>query len=377
MNRTRGLLNCAVVGGVAAACLTACGGHASREGPTAPSAPSTRPAAAPRPVDSLSLRRQVGQLVVLSFRGLRAPDYVDRILRDGTAAGVVLFGGNVASPAQLRSLTRSLQRASGRAALIATDQEGGSIRIVRFAASDLGQAQQRTPDAARAEARSTGSDLRSYGINVNLAPIADVAAGQSSILRGRVYPGEAREVAARVGAATAAYTRAGVAATVKHFPGFGAATANTDDRPVTIDATPEVLRQRELVPFRAAIAAGAPLVMASHALYPRLDAQRIASQSPPVLDRLLRRELAFGGVAITGSIEAEAVLARSPVHTAAVRSVAAGVDLVLMTGPGSYRRVYPALLSEARRSPRFRRRVREAAGRVLELKRRLGLRAPD
>jgi beta-N-acetylhexosaminidase len=167
-----------------------------------------------------------------------------------------------------------------------------------------------------------------------------------------------------------------VATTAKHFPGFGAAGVNTDLGPVTIDRSAARLRGEDLVPFRAAVDAGVPIVMASHALYPALDRRRIASQSAAVLDGILRSELRFTGVVMTDSIEAAAVRRRSSVQTAAVRSVTAGADIVLMTGPGSFRLIYPRLLAEARRSPAFRRRVRAAAARVLELKRQLGLPPP-
>jgi beta-N-acetylhexosaminidase len=212
------------------------------------------------------------------------------------------------------------------------------------------------------------------GVNVNLAPVVDVAAERASVMRSRAYPGDAAHVASLSRAATVAYRAAHVAATVKHFPGFGRARANTDDRPVTISVGRAALRRRDLVPFRAAIEAGAPMVMASHALYPAFG-PRIASQSPALLEGVLRRDLGFRGVVVTDSIEADAVLRRSSVQTAAVRSIAAGADVVLMTGPASYRLIYPRLLAEARRSPAFRRRVAEAAGRVLALKRSLGLRA--
>jgi beta-N-acetylhexosaminidase len=107
--------------------------------------------------------------------------------------------------------------------------------------------------------------------------------------------------------------------------------------------------------------------MASHALYPSLDKKRIASQSPTILDGLLRRRLGFRGAVVTDSVEADAVLSRSSVEVAGARSMAAGADLVLMTGAGSYTPVYERLLSRARRSPRFRRRIEEAAGRGLAL----------
>jgi beta-N-acetylhexosaminidase len=111
--------------------------------------------------------------------------------------------------------------------------------------------------------------------------------------------------------------------------------------------------------------------MVGHALYPALDGRFIASQSAAIVDRLLRGRLGFRGVVMTDSLEAEAVTARSGPGRAAVRSVRAGVDLVLTTGAGSHLRVVRALLAEARRSPSFRRRVLESSARVLDLRRKL------
>ncbi len=158
---------------------------------------------------------------------------------------------------------------------------------------------------------------------------------------------------------------AGVLPTVKHFPGLGGATVNTDDGSATIDRTRGELDE-DLEPFRAALDAGATLVMASHAVYPALDGERIASQSPAVIDGLLRGELGFQGVVMTDSLEAAAVRAVADVDEAALASARAGVDVMLTTGRGSYIRVFRALLGEARRSPQFRERVRASAARVLE-----------
>ena len=102
-------------------------------------------------------------------------------------------------------------------------------------------------------------------------------------MRGRAFPGDAQQVAALTRAAVEGYRGTHVAATAKHFPGLGAASENTDDAPVSLTRTPEQLLGEDLPPFRAAIAARVPLVMASHALYPTLDPDAIASQSPYVL----------------------------------------------------------------------------------------------
>jgi len=311
----------------------------------------------------------------MAFPGTSPPDYIRRRLRNGEGTGVILFGANVVDAAQLRRLTRSVQRAAGGDALIATDQEGGEIRNVPFAGPVAAQSALGSSAEASAAATEAARGLRRADVNVNLAPVVDVdpPAG-GGVLASRIYPGSPRQVADLTTAALRAHARAGVAATVKHFPGLGRATVNTDDGSATIDAPRAALDGADLEPYRAAVAADAPLVMAGHALYPAYDAANIASQSPTLLTDVLRDRLSFRGVVITDSIEAQAVLDRSGVATAAVSSLAAGADIVLMTGSGSWNLVYPRLLRAARRSPAFRVRVRQSAQRVLALKRRLGLR---
>jgi beta-N-acetylhexosaminidase len=173
-----------------------------------------------------------------------------------------------------------------------------------------------------------------------------------------------------MGDAVAGWSAGGVAATAKHFPGLGGATVNTDDGPATIERSRAELEAADLPPFAAAIEAGVPLVMIGHARYPALDAERIASQSAPILEDLLRRRLGFRGVVVTDSMEASASLATGDVATVSERAVRAGADLLLLTGAGSYRPVLDHLVEAARRSPGLRLRIRESAARVLALRQR-------
>jgi beta-N-acetylhexosaminidase len=323
----------------------------------------------------LSLRQHVGQLTVSSFDESELPDYIRRRLRAGETAGVILFGRNMQSEASLRVLAAAIARASRGGALVAADQEGGAIRAVPFAGPVPGQPEQADPGEARSIARDAARELRALGVNLNLAPVADVATAGGA-LAGRSFPGSPDEVGALVAASSRGTAAERVAATAKHFPGLGAAAANTDDAPVTISGERGELEARDLPPFEAAVAAGTPLVMASHALYPAYDPSDIASQSSGILDGLLRRRLGFRGVVVTDSMEAQAVLSRSGVAEAAERSIEAGADLLLLTGSGSWSEVFPRLLERARTSPAFRERVARSAARVLDLKRKLGLRAP-
>src|SRR5204863_4286797 len=187
------------------------------------------------------------------------------------------------------------------------------------------------PQRARQQARAAARALTQAGVNVNLAPVADVG-GPSSVMKGRAFPGGTADVAALTSAAVSGYRGSRVAPTLKHFPGLGEAGVNTDDASVVISSPAAALKARDLPPFAAGIKAGAPLVMASHALYERLDRRNIASQSKPILTTLLRGRLGFNGVVITDSMEAAAVLKRSSLELAALRSLNAGADILLLTG---------------------------------------------
>jgi beta-N-acetylhexosaminidase len=364
----------AALGAAAALALVAgvsVGAGAGDDGDGAPaSAQETRREqerqAALRQVDRLTLRQRVGQLTISTFPGTAAPGYIRRRLRARETAGVILFGANGGDRAQWRRLTRSLQGAAGGRALVMVDQEGGDIRTVGYAGPSASQPFQGPPRRVRRAAAAAGRQLRAAGIRVNLAPVADVPRA-GSVMATRAFAGDERGIAARTRASIRGLRDAGVAATVKHFPGLGGATVNTDDSPATV----EVPLDRDLVPFRAAVDEGVPLVMLSHASYPELDTRRIASQSRPIVTGLLRERLGFDGVIVTDSLEAEAVVARSGVADAAERSIRAGADLILMTGSASWNDVFPRLLSEARSDPAFRERIRASAARVLALKRDL------
>jgi beta-N-acetylhexosaminidase len=251
--------------------------------------------------------------------------------------------------------------------IVCVDQEGGSIRILPWAPPQRTQAQQLAAGDVAAEARHAGQALHDTGINVSLAPVADVASVRGAALAGRAFSRDFGSTAIAIAQSVKGWEAGGVAPTVKHFPGLGGATTNTDFGPATITRTAAQLHEQDLLPFVAAIRAGVPLVMAGHARYPALDRSRIASQSHRIVTGLLRGELGFTGVVMTDSTEAAAVQAVSSVEVAAVRNLRAGVDIVLTTGRGSYIRAYRALLAQARRDPAFRARVRESAARVMAL----------
>jgi beta-N-acetylhexosaminidase len=332
--------------------------------PAAPTDGGEAPPEAPEEaVERLSLEQQVGRMVILRFAGTEAPGYVREALRQGRAAGAVLFRDNVVDPAQLRRLTGSLRR-DAPGTLVCVDQEGGEIRIVPWAEPERAAPEQQAFGTVREDSLAAGRDLRAAGINVTLGPVADVPNVDGSIMTNRAFTSDPEAAVAAVAESVAGWREAGVGTTVKHFPGLGGATVNTDDGPATVDRTRRQLND-DLAPFAFAISQGTEFVMASHAVYPALDGERIASQSPAVMQDLLRDELGFEGVVMTDSLEAAAVRAVADVEEAALASAQAGVDVILTTGRGSYQRVFRALLERAREDPAFRERVRASAARVL------------
>lgn len=307
---------------------------------------------------SLPARRLAGQVILMRFAGNPPQSYVEPALRRGEAAGVILFRDNATSPAASRALTARLQRAGGGDLLIAADQEGGAIRILPWAPPSRAQSEIPSTTAAYSAGRAAAAALRRNGVNLNLAPVAD-RPGPGTLMRTRAF-GSGRFVAPAV----RAYRGTGVAPTLKHFPGLGAASANTDNARVTT--------RPDVGPFRAGIRAGAPAVMLSHAVYPGLDRSAVASQSRRIVTGLLKGRLGFAGVAMTDSLEAYAVRSRMSMERAAVRSIRAGIDLIVTTGAGTHLRVLRALTREGRRSPAFRARLADAAERVNALRQRVG-----
>jgi beta-N-acetylhexosaminidase len=333
--------------------------------------PSTAPpAAATAAVDKLSLEQQVGQLVVLRFAGTTAPSYVTRAIADKRVAGAILFRDNATGPQQVTALTGSLRRAGGALKpVVCVDQEGGDIRILPWSPPERSQPAQGAAQSAGPDALAAARALLGQGVDVSLAPVADVPISGSAIA-GRQFSTDPATASRDVAAAVRGWRGGGVAPTLKHFPGLGGATVNTDFGQATVHRSRAEL-DADLQPFRAGIAAGAPLVMVSSAVYPALDGEHIAAQSPVVIQTLLRGQLGFKGVAVTDSLEAAAVRAVGDVESNAVASVAAGMDLILTTGRGSYIHVYRALLARARGDRGFRGRVRESAARVLALRQSL------
>ncbi len=347
---------------------------ATRPAPAAAAPPVARPASAGAP--ALTLKQVVGQHMVFAYDGLEPPPALRRRIARGEAAGVILFARNVRSAGQVREVVRGLQaieRPRGlRAPLIVmVDQEGGPVRRIPGAPARAA-VEVTTTGQARADGRAAARTLRGAGVNMDLAPVADVGRPGSALMgERRIYSTSAERVAAFAGAFAAGLHDGNVRATAKHYPGFGAATVNTDNAPARVSASLDTLRSVDARPFEALIAGGVDAVMLSTAVYPAMDARPAAFSSKWVTDEL-RGRLGFKGVSMTDDLGTPAVQAYGSIAGRAVLAVGAGVDLPLFSS--TYRdsaRAAEGLLAAAKRGEVRRAALDAQAKRVLALREKL------
>ncbi len=354
------------------------GGSAATERAATSLRAAVPPPAAPPPAATAqpTLHQLVGQHMIFAYDSLTPPPALRSRIARGEAAGVILFARNVRSAAQVRAVVRGLQaieRPRGlRAPLIVmADQEGGPVRRIpgapARAAADVRDAAQ-----ARADGLAAARTLRGAGVNMDLAPVADVAR-PGAALEGerRIYGRSAEQVATLAGAFAAGLHAGNVRATAKHFPGFGAATVNTDNAPATIGDPLATLRGVDARPFEALIAGGVDAIMVSTAIYPALDERPAAFSARWTRDEL-RGRLGFQGVAMTDDLGTPAVRAYGSKVGRAVLAVRAGIDLPLFSS--TYRdgaRAADGLLAAARRGELSRGTLRAQAERVLALRAKL------
>jgi len=212
--------------------------------------------------------------------------------------------------------------------------------------------------------------LVGLGVNTDFAPVADVPASTSSFMyqQGRTWSFSSRETARLANAFALGLGDRGALATMKHFPGLGFATKNTDDFVVHIDATKSELAPG-LRPYRHAVANGVPLVMLSNAVYRAYDRSHAAGWSRPIGTTLLRGELGFHGVTITDSLDGAANARGTPTNPLALKAAKAGTDMLLLTGSeASSRSVFRTLLDAAKAGKIRHDRLTASYDRILALK---------
>jgi beta-N-acetylhexosaminidase len=331
----------------------------------------------PSAASKLSLPQLAGQRLVVGFTGNAPPAPVRKLVRQGRLAGVILFAENLPSRESGRRLAARLQAIPRPAGLrdpllVMIDQEGGLVKRLDGApsasAAEMGA---RGPAFSSAQGARTAANLRSAGINVDLAPVLDIARpGSDTAETERGFGSNPARVAATGVPFAMALQGGGVAATAKHFPGLGGAHQNTDFSVQRIGLSKETLRRVDEAPFSAFAEAGGDLVMLSSAIYPAL-ASRPAAFAPEIATGELRQRIGFEGVSMTDALGSAAVADFGGPEKAGLAATGAGTDVLLYTDPRAGERALNALTTGLRSGKLRRADFETSAGRVLRLRHQL------
>ena len=349
--------------------------------PTASRTPTPTPTPTPDPLAGMSLEDKVGQMFMVGTSVDGADATTLAAVRDDHIGGIFLHGRSDAGAQTIAGLVGGFTSTVGtdRPALwVATDQEGGTVQVLSGPGFDdipsaVDQGQQSDSDL-RSNAATWGGQLAQAGVNMNLAPVADIVTSpetaQSNPPIGqlaREYGYDGATVAAKAGAFASGMRDGGVLPTFKHFPGLGHVGDNTDttagvtDDFVTADGA-------DVGVYATVLPQGAAVVMLSTAVYAKIDPNAPAAFSPTVVS-VLRDRVGFGGVVTTDDLSAaQQVQAWSPADRATL-AVEAGIDLLLVSADSSvYPEMHEAVVSRARSDSGFAAKVDAAARRILEQK---------
>jgi beta-N-acetylhexosaminidase len=289
-------------------------------------------------MSSKDVRRHIGQLAITGFAGRSIPQDLRLLAREFDLGGVVFFGRNVEAPEQVAEMSRDAQALASELPLwVSVDQEGG--RVARLKAPftvwppmlTLG----RSGDERLAGrfARALAAELRAVGISLDFTPVLDILTNRANPVIGDRALAEEAEDVARLGVAIIhALQSEGIAACGKHFPGHGDTSTDSHHELPVVDHPPDRIERVELVPFRAAVAAGVACIMTAHILIPSLDDQRPATLSPRVI-RMIKEDLGFQGLVLTDDLDMKAISGNYGLAEAAISAIAAGCDAVLLCGP--------------------------------------------
>lgn len=326
-------------------------------------------------VNSMSIDQMVGQLLMVGFSGTEPDYYISRMINLRHIGGIVLFGRNIENIEQLAKLNNDLQRMSvdnnGLPLFIAIDQEGGEVdrlkgHITSFPAPpDLGKIE---PDLVKTAAAGVAKELKAVGINVNLAPVIDLAFA-SGIMKNRSFGSEPDQVSEKGIAVVNGHRSGGVISCVKHFPGLGRAMNDPHLAPVNIEFDLAEALEFDLYPFSQSIQNHVEMIMVSHAVYPALDKENPATMSPTIQQTLLRKTLGYRGLILTDDLEMGAVTTTDTIGNSAVKAIKAGADIVLICHtPAKQKEAYDAIVAAVNKGEISTERLRSCVERVVALK---------
>lgn len=327
--------------------------------------------------NTLSNKQLAGQRLMVGFNGTRLNEHLKFLIDRLKVGGIILFAVNLQTPDQIKDLCHGVQdyaRLCGQPPLfIAIDQEGGQVARLKEPFTQFpGNPHMKSEADAVLFAEITAAELKQVGINMNMAPVMDVAPdGTDSIMSARVFGSDPAWVSKMGVTILENLQRKKIMAVAKHFPGIGRTTLDSHlDLPV-LDDDLSVLERFDLIPFEAAIQHGVSGLMLSHIFYTKLDSLWPASLSTRIAKDLLRKRMGFDGLVMTDDLDMGAIVKHHEIRTSIRRILAADIDLALVCHEGPNIKIaYEEILREITDSPEMKARGIESAQRIERLKKK-------
>ncbi len=337
-------------------------------------------------MSNMSLEQKVGQLFVMSFFGSELNFAAQDFITTWQPGAVVFLPSNVENPAQITRLTNSIQEnllnSGSIPALIAVDQEGGIIAhleegFTTWAVPSLLTATQ-NPDLAYDFGAALAEEMLAVGINMNLAPVADLQTNRANPIIGRrSFGNDPQQVASIVASVVEGMQDNGVLATVKHFPGHGDTDNDSHLGLPILTYNQDELMTRELIPFQAVIDVNTSAIMVAHIHFPEFDALSTpASLSENIITDLLREEMGYDGLVITDALDMDAIDTVYSPSSAALNALNAGNDLILLgahISPENQAIAIQSVIDAVQSGEIPESRIDESVYRILRAKEQFGL----
>ena len=325
---------------------------------------------------SFTNRQLAGQRLMVGFAGTRISEPLKYLIEHLKVGGLILFSENLESPPQIRRLCEDVQHFARRCGqpplFIAVDQEGGRVARLKppaFTRFEGNPAMKSEQDAMHF-AEVTAAELNSVGINMNMAPVVDVAPqGIDSIMAQRSFGSDPHQVARLAATVIRHLQQNRILAVAKHFPGIGRTSLDSHvDLPVCVGDLSR-FEQFDLIPFKAAMACGVCAIMLSHIVYPQLDRRWPASLSTRIAKGLLRTRLGFEGLVLTDDLDMGAIAENFDIREVIGRILEADIDMALICHPGpDIEAAFEEILKALDRDSGLKGRALKAAQRIVELK---------
>jgi len=328
-------------------------------------------------LEEMTLEEKIGQMIIIGLEGYDVDDHTKEMIEENFIGGVILFSNNIKNPQQLLQLTNNLKEKNKNNRLplfISIDEEGGRVsrlpsEFVKFPSNGI-IGGKNNPELSYEIGSTIAKQIQALGFNIDFAPVLDIHSNPNNSVIGDRSFGSDKDKVGKLGIETMKGIQSqNIISVVKHFPGHGDTDLDSHSGLPSVDKDIDELMELELFPFKEAIENKADAVMVAHILYNEIDSQYPATLSESIMQEILRKQLGFKGLIFTDDMTMGAIVENYDIGKAAVQSIKAGSDIVLVChGYENEDKVVKALKEAVKNGDISENRINESLYRIIQIK---------